>query len=249
MNKKFTLSLFVLLLMVIGLPSAFAQVTTRTVQSDSALWVDIKAGNTLHTTTQTAINGHYGMDSTTFTGAANGYKVTGKVKQNVIQSAGMASAAFIRFEDSPADTALAIKAFKFHVNDTIFVTFHSKYSPTATSFTTSQQRFTFDAASNNAVAYQVIGSGASSVKFHPVLSNRLSGPQNLLSTGTLDLSGVTGDTIMLVIDAVPPFATTVNTQILLSDINIKPLSSWLQGQTEVRDTLIAAYGRFTPLYG
>ena len=238
MNRKFTLSLFVLLLMVIGLPSAYAQVSTKAARSDSALWVDVKATGT----TQTATAGYYGMDSTTFVGTTNGFKVRA-AKSNVVTSGPLATTgSYFRFEDSPADTSV-IKAFKFHVNDTLFITFHSKYSPTATNYTTTQQRFQFDATTNTAVAYQLTGLGASSLKFHALLSNGTSTATNVLNTGTMDLSGVTGDTIKIVIDAVAPFANTVNTQLLLSDINIKPKSVWLQGQTEVRDSIVVAYGR------
>lgn len=239
MNKKFTLSLFVLLLMVIGLPSAFAQVSTKTARIDSALWVDVKATGTA----QSAISGYYGLDSTTFTGTVTkGWKVGGAAK-NVVQADVLPNGAFFRFEDSPADTATPIKAFKFHVGDTIYVTFHSKYSPTATNYTTSQQRFQFKASSNNSVQYALQGLGASSLKFRVLLSNGTSTTQNTANTGTLDLSGVTGDTIKIVIDQVPSFTTAVNTQLLLANIFVQPKSVWLQGQTEVKDTIIVAYGR------
>jgi hypothetical protein len=237
MNKKFTLSLFVLLLLVIGLPSAFAQVFTRSARVDSAVWVDVKATGT----TQTAINGYYGMDSTTFTGSVTkGWKVRGAAK-NVVEASVLPTGPFFRFEDSPADTTIG--AFKFHKGDTIFITFHSKYSPTATNYTTSQQRFQFKASSNTNVLYGLQGLGASSLKFRVLLSNGTSTTQNTANTGTLDLSGVTGDTIKIVIDSVPAFTTTVNTQLFLANIYVQPKSVWLQGQTEVKDTIIVAYGR------
>jgi hypothetical protein len=246
MNKKFTLSLFVFLLIIIGLPSAFAQVSTRTSRADTALRVDVKATGTAQLPDG---GGYYGMDSTTFTGTTNGFQVRGATR-NVVTAAVLPTGSFFRFEDSPADTTAPVSAFKFRVNDTIFVTFSTKYSAV---LPTSMQRFQFDTTANAGVAYQITGQGASTMKFHVLLTNgstvyntndgTIAG--TVQNSGSLNLIGVKGDTIKIVIDAAPPFSTTANTQLLLANVNVKPKSVWLQGQTQVQDTMIVAYGRYS----
>ena len=158
MNKKFTLSLFVLLLMVIGLPSAFAQVVTPGLSSrtDSALLIQAKLLNT-----PTNPSGIYGYETTTYTGlttngTTGGFKIPTKnssgVRQlgsrNIAPNTNPSQAQyFLKFSDRGGT------GFRFGIGDTIFLSFNSKNSG-------DRRRFKFDTV-NYALSFFINNQGGS----------------------------------------------------------------------------------------
>ena len=237
MKKTFITLGCTFLFMVLAFTQSDAQITISKSRSAGALLAEVTAAGSKQTKTV----GYYGADTIIYFGETNGFGL-GDLKRNVVKSGPLGIGASFKFEDSPYDGSIR-NAFKFNVNDTIFISLQSKRTPITANKTAAQQNFEFNAAANRAVGFKTTGSGASSFKFHVILSNGTSSNINYSNFGKIDLSGVTGDTVKIVIDQVAPSANGVNTQLIFSDISIKPKTYFHPLTDDVYDALVVFYGR------
>jgi hypothetical protein len=279
MNKKFILSLCVILIFIIGLPMAFAQhpgtITTSTTKPVNSLLTYIKATSTSQTATS---GGIWGLDSTTFMGNTRlasgnnsiGGRKVGTGAFNIAKSGPVATAGFIRFEEDRYDTTGG--AFKFHVNDTIFLALQSRYSQTTFNDfgPGAKNRFAFANGRNRTdIGYGITGIGQNSMTFSiqngggPTTANvgtirpdttyvgKSDGLYAPLDPDTLGYTGTSGDSLIaIIINKVPNYASNVTpTQLDLTDVFLTTTGRWLQGATQCSDTLLVSYGRSSGNWG
>ncbi|HQJ95813.1 MAG TPA: FlgD immunoglobulin-like domain containing protein [Candidatus Cloacimonas sp.] len=251
MNKKFTLSLFVLLLLVIGLPSAFAQTIIQglTARTDSSLLIQAKLLNTPFGGPSV-----FGYDTTTYTGLTTsstaygtigGFKIPTKNSSGIRQlgSRNIAPNAvptdaqyFLKFSDVGGSTG-----FRFGVGDTIFLSFNSKNSG-------DRRRFKFDTV-NKTLSFFVNNQGGSGNLEFKIIGKdgQLSTDAVTNNTGTISNYNASIDTLRILITDIPSSSPN-GTEIYLYNLYVAPADSFLQGRVfGVEDTLVVNYGKYNGL--